>query len=524
MRPIVSSLNSITSGAESYLHDLITPIVKNCKYSLNSTIELKKRFLEIQGFNSVEYEIVSYDCVSLYTSINIDLVLEHILEIVYEKPEEFFPPKSKIITVNKTSVTKILEPPPRNELKEFFENILTKFNNFESLTGFYKQISGCSMGSKLSPSFANIFCSLFETKIVEPEINKGNILTYARYVDDIFCVIRKGEKLKLLDKLDNFDSGLEFTIESMSNFRLNFLDTSIVQYNDEIHLEQFRKLTASDCIVNYKNSVSPKSYKISALVGELYRCNNTTTTTVARDTALQNTKLIFMKNRFPEKLIDQKISDLKLKNFRPSDAKAKRQEEFDNPDFDHHTLSLPFSSARCSSIASQIYKILKNITPFFKLHIVFTTLKLASLILPRLKPKKDYFNNNDVIYQFDCECDSSYIGETKRLLHARILEHRTKKSSHVFKHISACEKYKNTLYDQFNVDPDNLPPKNKFAEMGRAFIHDHFKILETNLTNPYHRKLYEGLLITLHQPDINKQVKHQKMTFICKCMTGDDIT
>ena len=129
MRPIVSSLNSITSGAESYLHDLITPIVKNCKYSLNSTIELKKRFLEIQGFNSVEYEIVSYDCVSLYTSINIDLVLEHILEIVYEKPEEFFPPKSKIITVNKTSVTKILEPPPRNELKKFFENILTKFNN-----------------------------------------------------------------------------------------------------------------------------------------------------------------------------------------------------------------------------------------------------------------------------------------------------------------------------------------------------------------------------------------------------------
>ena len=129
-----------------------------------------------------------------------------------------------------------------------------------------------------------------------------------------------------------------------------------------------------------------------------------------------------------------------------------------------------------------------------------------------------------MIYQFDCECDASYIGETKRLLHARILEHRTKKSSHVFKHISACEKYKNTLYDQFNVDPDNLPPKNKFAEMGRAFIHDHFKILETNLTNPYHRKLYEGLLITLHQPDINKQVKHQKMTFICKCMTGDDIT
>ena len=96
-------------------------------------------------------------------------------------------------------------------------------------------------------------------------------------------MIRKGEKQNMLDKLNKFDSELKFTMESMSDSKLTFLDTSIVQNNDEIHLEQFRKLTASDCIVNYKNSISPKSYKISTLVGELYRCNNTTSTTIARD-------------------------------------------------------------------------------------------------------------------------------------------------------------------------------------------------------------------------------------------------
>ena len=73
----------------------------------------------------------------------------------------------------------------------------------------------------------------------------------------------------MLDKLNKFDSELKFTMESMSDSKLTFLDTSIVQNNDEIHLEQFRKLTASDCIVNYKNWISPKSYKISTLVGEL---------------------------------------------------------------------------------------------------------------------------------------------------------------------------------------------------------------------------------------------------------------
>jgi hypothetical protein len=74
------------------------------------------------------------------------------------------------------------------------------------------------------------------------------------------------------------------------------------------------------------------------------------------------------------------------------------------------------------------------------------------------------------------------IGETKPVLHARILEHRFKNHFTFSIIFLLVINIKNTLYDQFNVDPDNLPPKNKFAEMSRAFIHDHFQILETNLT------------------------------------------
>ena len=230
-----------------------------------------------------------------------------------------------------------------------------------------------------------------------------------------------------------------------------------------------------------------KSYKISTLVGELYRCNNTTTTSVALNTAIQDTKNIFLKNRFPPKLIDQKVSELKAKNFRPSDGKKKRQEDFDNPHLDHHILSLPFFSFRCSQIASSIYKILKNVTPFFKLHIVFTTIKLASTIYPRLKPKTEYFHNSCTIYKYDCVdvCPSNYIGESDRLLHARILEHRTRKESHVFQHKSQCSHYKTAFFLQFEVDPDNLPTKRKLDELERIFIHERFTILETNLVHVF---------------------------------------
>jgi hypothetical protein len=66
LRPIVSSLNSICSGAESYLHNLIAPIVAQCSFSIKSTKIFKEKFTEIQNFDSENYEVISYDCIQLY--------------------------------------------------------------------------------------------------------------------------------------------------------------------------------------------------------------------------------------------------------------------------------------------------------------------------------------------------------------------------------------------------------------------------------------------------------------------------
>ena len=64
LRPIISSLNSITDGGEKYLRNLISSLVKKCKYALSSTKDFK-------NFNDTEYEIIIYDCVSLYTSVDL---------------------------------------------------------------------------------------------------------------------------------------------------------------------------------------------------------------------------------------------------------------------------------------------------------------------------------------------------------------------------------------------------------------------------------------------------------------------
>jgi hypothetical protein len=47
----------------------------------------------------------------------------------------------------------------------------------------------------------------------------------------------------------------------------------------------------------------------------------------------------------------------------------------------------------------------------------------------------------------------------------------------------------------------------------RSFLHEHFKILKKDLHSTYHRKVFEGLYITLNKPTINQQHEHKNMKF-----------
>ena len=116
---MMSSLNTITSGAEEYLKGILKPIVENCEYSIQSTKEFKKQFLKINGFDSENFEVVTYDCVSVYTSMNMDRVLDYILDIIYRDPLKFFPPRTKKVTILDEVITKTIEPPVVHHLENF---------------------------------------------------------------------------------------------------------------------------------------------------------------------------------------------------------------------------------------------------------------------------------------------------------------------------------------------------------------------------------------------------------------------
>ena len=142
----------------------------------------------------------------------------------------------------------------------------------------------------------------------------------------------------------------------------------------------------------------------------------------------KNSKIELFERQYPFKWkINKKISNLKNKKFPPSESKARRTEELKKTENTTYTVSLPFTSFRCSIIASKIRKILSQYTPYYKLNVVFSTITLEHIISPRLKPEKSYYLNNDLIYDYLCPCEATYIGETQQLLHERILQHRRNK-------------------------------------------------------------------------------------------------
>ena len=115
----------------------------------------------------------------------------------------------------------------------------------------------------------------------------------------------------------------------MTNNSLIFLDTEI--YIDSDGVLQLRKYTppsSSNVISKFSKSVTPFKYKVSTLCGEIYRCNYTSATTKERAKALKELKIKFNKNNYPIILINSKISEVRSKDFAPSELRKAREQEF----------------------------------------------------------------------------------------------------------------------------------------------------------------------------------------------------
>ncbi len=159
---------------------------------------------------------------------------------------------------------------PTNQYIMRLLHLVLTLNHFEFNDTHWTQVSGVAMGSKSSPTFANLFMEDWETKWVytyplAPIIRNS-------YIDDVFMIWTNGldELKKFIEYLNSVHPTIKFTTE-WSETDINFLDTSVkVSKDRKLYTTLYKKPTDTHTYLHYQ-SAHPTHQKKSGPYSQLIR-------------------------------------------------------------------------------------------------------------------------------------------------------------------------------------------------------------------------------------------------------------
>ena len=93
--------------------------------------------------------------------------------------------------------------------------------------------------------------------------------------------------------------------------------------------------------------------------------------------------------------------------------------------------------------AKKLVKKMHNFAPDFAINTCYRSVKIKNINAYTYKPKTEIMDTANCIYHFQCDCDSNYIGQSKRKVKVRIGEHF--KGEAISDHIKYCKVYKSNL-------------------------------------------------------------------------------
>ena len=473
LRPVISNIGTATYEISKYLASLLQPIAKS-EFTIDSTKDFvhKIKSKKIQQ----DFEMISFDVASLFTSVPLDFTIELILKKVYNE---------KLITTRLK----------REELKTLLE-LCTKEMHFSFDGKIYRQVNGVAMGSPLGPVIANIFMVELEKKVI-PTISDKVALWY-RYVDDTFTFVKKGEIDNVLRVLDNFHGNIKFTFEKQTNDSIAFLDVKVIRkadgsFDTDIH----RKKTDTNVYLNWK-SFAPKAWKVGTLKGLIRRAFIICSTEEYKRKEVTFLKNVFKQNGFPSRVINKVVNEVenKMSSVNGPATTSSQNSSLVIPTVsavtnqqakqDAYTpyICLPYKGIFGEKIVRRFRTILTNVLPKdINPRIIFKGKKLGNCF--RVKDKVPMEHATNLVYAFkpthDLRKNTQYIGETNVRFETRTHEHiHTDKASSVYKY-----KVENNL----NISESD------------------FEILDKGFGKSLDRKLAEALYIKEMDPVLNRQRK-----------------
>ena len=237
-RPIVSGNGCPTEHISQFVDFFLKPIVQNTESYIKDTTHFLS-ILRATGNLPDNTLLVTLDVSSLYTNIPNDIGIQACKEqLSHHRTGSHFPTNDSIITL--------------------LEMVLTK-NNFNFNTEHFLQVGGTAMGTRLAPSYANIFMDHFErTFVYTYDIQP---LLWKRYIDDIFVLWTAGAQAltSFVEYLDNCLPSIKFEA-NISDTTINFLDVKATLKDNAITTSLYTKETDTLSYLDY-SSCHPKSCK-----------------------------------------------------------------------------------------------------------------------------------------------------------------------------------------------------------------------------------------------------------------------
>ena len=475
LRPVISNIGTATYELSKYLAGVLKPLTKS-EYAVESS----KEFVSKLANKSLppDFELVSFDVVSLFTKVPLDYTIEIILGKIYDE---------------RRISTKI----PREDFKKLLY-MCTKEMHFIFNKRGYRQVDGVAMGSPLGPVIANIFMSELESTLVP--LMSEDVSFWARYVDDTFAFVRRGSKERILDHLNAFHPNIQFTDEVEEEGRIAFLDVLVTTNPDRsFNTEVYRKPTDTNVYIHWQ-AFAPKAWKIGTLRGLIRRAFVISSTNEAREREIVHLKKVFRGiNGYPSRVVNNTIREVEAQ-FRaiqhdvevndepttveesvPTSTETAQETQIAATPF----ITLPYKGKEGEAIIRKFREALhKALPPSVKPRIVHTGTKISTFF--QVKDPVPLEHQTDLCYRFVLEGDTRYVGETRVRNGARNHQHlHLDKSSSIHKFLSENE--------GVNANEDN------------------FEILETGLKNRTTRKLAESLYIKDYNPDLNLRARSYKL-------------
>ena len=191
LRPIVSSIGSVTYETTKELSRILKPLVGRSPYHVQNNQEFLKQLEDIHmGPDDI---IMSNDVKALFTSVPIKPALK-----IIQKPLEEDQTLPQRTTMTVKNITCLLE----------FCLTSTYFTFQEKL---YEQVEGAAMGSSISPIVANPYMEDFEMRALNTATQPP--LMWRRFVDDTCVIIKAVQQQSFLNHINSIDKNIQFTSE-----------------------------------------------------------------------------------------------------------------------------------------------------------------------------------------------------------------------------------------------------------------------------------------------------------------------